>query len=47
MPEGEPTIQRDLEKLEKNANSNFVMFSRGKGNILNLGRNNPMRTNQF
>lgn len=47
MPEGQPTIQRDLEKLEEKTSSNLMMFNRGKCNILNLRRNNPMRTNQL
>lgn len=47
MPEGQPTIQRDLEKLEEKTSSNLMMFNRGKCNILNLTRNNPMRTNQL
>ncbi|KAK4830155.1 hypothetical protein QYF61_008666 [Mycteria americana] len=40
-PQGWSTIKRDLDRLEKWADRNLVEFSKGRCQVLPLGRNNP------
>ncbi|GAB0176301.1 mitochondrial enolase superfamily member 1 [Grus japonensis] len=40
-PEGCATIQRDLNRLEKEANRNVLKFSKGKCEVLHMGRSIP------
>lgn len=39
IPEGCVAIQRNLERLEKWPNRNFMKFSKGRHKVLPLGRN--------
>ncbi|KAK4826656.1 hypothetical protein QYF61_010641 [Mycteria americana] len=42
MPVGHAAIQRDLDRLEKGVDRNFMKLSKGKCKVLHLGRNIPM-----
>jgi len=42
MPEGCAAIHRDFRRLEKWADRNLMEFNRGKYQVLNLGRSNPI-----
>ena len=39
--DGYIALQRDLDRLEKQANSNLMKFNTGKCQVLHLERNNP------
>ena len=41
-PDGCAAIQRDLNRLEKYVNRNFVKCNEWKYKVLNVERNNPM-----
>jgi len=40
-PKGHAAIQRDLNRMEKWADRNFMKFKKGKCKVLQQGRNNP------
>ncbi|KAK4810524.1 hypothetical protein QYF61_004487 [Mycteria americana] len=42
MPEGCAAIQRDLNRLQKWVDRNFMKFNKEKCKVLHLGRNSPM-----
>lgn len=42
MPADCPTIQRNLDRLEKWANRNLIKLNREECKVLHLGRNHPM-----
>lgn len=41
MPDGCAAIQRDLDRLEKEADRNLLKLNKGKGKLLPLRKNNP------
>lgn len=41
MPDGCTAIQRDLDRLEKEADRNLLKLNKGKGKLLPLRKNNP------
>ncbi|KAJ7422417.1 rna-directed dna polymerase from mobile element jockey-like [Pitangus sulphuratus] len=41
-PKGCAAIHRDLNRLEKGAHRNLMMFNKEKGKVLHMGKSNPM-----